>query len=70
MGLLWQKKKAKTMLRYYSRVIRFEYTSNQKEFDNFMFLMFAKYIKSASITVENLDEFKNSAISYLQKCQG
>ena len=31
--------------------------------------MFAKYIKSASITIENLDEFINSAINYLQKCK-
>lgn len=60
--------KSKNYSKYYSELLDLVY-SNQKEFDNFMFLMFAKYIKSASITIENLDEYVNSAISYLQKCK-
>ena len=60
--------KNKNYARYYSKLLDL-ITSNQKEFDNFMFLMFAKYIKSANITVENLNEFINNAISYLQKCR-
>ena len=67
-GPFMAEEKSKKYSKYYSELLDLVY-SNQKEFDNFMFLMFAKYIKSASITVENLDEYVNSAISYLQKCK-
>lgn len=67
-GPFMAEEKNKNYARYYSKLLDL-ITSNQKEFDNFMFLMFAKYIKSANITVENLNEFINNTISYLQKCR-
>lgn len=67
-GPFMAEEQSKNYSKYYKELLDLVY-SNQKEFDNFMFLMFAKYIKSASITIENLDEYVNSAISYLQKCK-